>query len=129
MLSDGDRRALAATPALRGADPAPPDPAVDLTDPAAVARAYLTAAHSLGPGDAGHTQRRAAGFAQPGSPAAVGVVVLDPAAAGRLPHAWSSPRWSSRAPRATGAATGPRCAPRPHSPAARSRSDSSTPSS
>lgn len=78
VLSDGDRRALAATPALRGADPAPPDPAVDLTDPAAVARAYLTVAHSLGPGDAGHTQRRAAGFAQPGSPAAVGVVVLDP---------------------------------------------------
>jgi len=78
VLSDDDRRALAAVPALRGADRAPPEPAVDLTDPAAVARAYLTAAHSLGPGDAGHTQRRAAGFAQPGSPAAVGVVVLDP---------------------------------------------------
>lgn len=78
VLSDDDRRALAAMPAVRGADPAPPDPAVDLTDPAAVARAYLTVAHSLGPGDAGHTQRRAARFAQPGSPAAVGVVVLDP---------------------------------------------------
>jgi hypothetical protein len=78
VLSDDDRRALAAVAALRGADPAPPDPAVDLTDPAAVARAYLTVAHSFGPGDAGHTQRRAAGFAQPGSPAAVGVVVLDP---------------------------------------------------
>ena len=78
MLSDDDRRALAAAPALRGADAAPVDPAVDLTDPAAVARAYLVAAHSLVPGDAGHTQRRATGYARPGSPAAVGVVVLDP---------------------------------------------------
>ena len=33
VLSDDDRRALAAAPALRGADPAPVDPAVDLTDP------------------------------------------------------------------------------------------------
>jgi len=78
VLSGDDRRALAAAPALRGADPAPTDPTVDLTDPAAVARAYLVAAHSLVPGDAGHTQRRAACYAQPGSPAAVGVVVLDP---------------------------------------------------
>jgi hypothetical protein len=78
VLSADDRRALAAAPALRGADPAPPDPTVDLTDPTAVARAYLVAAHSLVPGDAGHTQRRAAGYARPGSPAAVGVVVLDP---------------------------------------------------
>jgi hypothetical protein len=78
VLSADDRRALAAAPALRGADPAPADPTVDLTDPAAVARAYLVAAHSLVPGDAGHTQRRAAGYARPGSPAAVGVVVLDP---------------------------------------------------
>ncbi len=79
VLSDDERRALAATPALRGADPAPPDPSVDLTDSAAVARAYLAAAHSLVPGDAGRTQRRAAGYARPGSPAAaVGVVVLDP---------------------------------------------------
>ena len=78
VLSADDRRALAAAPALRGADPAPPDPAVDLTDPTAVARAYLVAANSLVPGDAGHTQRRAAGYARPGSPAAVGVVVLDP---------------------------------------------------
>ena len=78
VLSDDDRRALAASPALRGAEPAPPDPAVDLTDPAAVVRAYLTAAHSLVPGDAGHTQRRAAAYARPGTPAAVGVVVLDP---------------------------------------------------
>jgi hypothetical protein len=78
VLSADDRRALAAAPALRGADPAPADPTVDLTDPTAVARAYLVAAHSLVPGDAGHTQRRAAGYARPGSPAAVGVVVLDP---------------------------------------------------
>ena len=58
--------------------PRPSDPAVDLTDPEAVARAYLVAAHSLVPGDADHTQRRATGYARPGSPAAVGVVVLDP---------------------------------------------------
>jgi hypothetical protein len=84
-LSDGDRRALAASPALRGADPAPPDPEVDLTDPQAVARAYLAAAHSVLPGDAGHTQLRAAAYAQPGSPAAsVGVVVLDPPPSGEL---------------------------------------------
>ena len=75
VLSDDDRRALAAAPALRGADPASARP--DLTDPAAVARAYLVAAHSLVPGDAGHTQRRATGYARTGSPAAVGVVVLD----------------------------------------------------
>lgn len=84
-LSDGDRRALAAAPALRGIDPAPPDPAVDLTDPQAVARAYLAAAHSVLPGDAGHTQLRAAAYAQPGSPAAsVGVVVLDAPPSGEL---------------------------------------------
>ena len=82
VLADDDRRSLAAMPALRGADPAPPDPAVDLADPEAVARAYLAAAHSLVPGDAGHTQRRAAGFARPGTPAAVGVVVLDPPPSG-----------------------------------------------
>jgi hypothetical protein len=78
VLSADDRRALAAAPALRAADPTPPDPTVDLTDPTAVARAYLVAAHSLVPADAGHTQRRAAGYARPGSPATVGVVVLDP---------------------------------------------------
>jgi hypothetical protein len=78
VLSDYDRRALAADPARRGADPVPTDPAVAPTDPAAVARAYLVAAHSLVPADAGRTQRRATGYALPGSPAAVGVVVLDP---------------------------------------------------
>ena len=97
MLSDDDRRALAAAPALRGADPAPADPAVDLTDPEAVARAYLVAAHSLVPGDADHTQRRATGYARPGSPAAVGVVVLDPPppAPSAAP---SSPGWSRPGP-------------------------------
>lgn len=79
VLSDSERRELAAAPALRGAEPAPPDSAVDLTDPEAVARAYLAAAHSVLPGDAGHTQLRAAAYAQPASSAAsVGVVVLDP---------------------------------------------------
>ena len=48
--------------------PRPSDPAVDLTDPEAVARAYLVAAHSLVPGDAGHTQRRAAGVRPAGQP-------------------------------------------------------------
>ena len=75
VLSDDDLRALAAAPVRRGADPV--TAGVDLTDPEAVARAYLVAAHSLVPGDAGRTQRRATAYASPGSPAAVGVVVLD----------------------------------------------------
>ena len=128
VLSDDDRRALAAAPALRGADAAPVDPAVDLTDPEAVARAYLVAAHSLVPGDAGHTQRRATGYARPGSPAAVGVVVLDPRRPAPTARP-SSPGWSSRGPTATAAATARRCAPRPPGPAARSRSPDSRPSS
>ncbi len=79
VLSQEERTALGAAPVGRGADPAPVDPSVDLTDPEAVARAYLAAAHTIRPGDAGRTQRRAAGYAVPGSPAAaVGVVVLDP---------------------------------------------------
>ena len=42
---------------------------------------FLAAAHSAGTDDAGRTHLRAAGYAVPGSPpAAVGVVVLDPAA-------------------------------------------------
>lgn len=84
-LSDGDRAALAAAPVERGAPPAPLDPRVELTDPEAVARAYLAAAHSVTPDDAGRTQLRAAGYAVPGSSAsAVGVVVLDPPPAGSL---------------------------------------------
>jgi hypothetical protein len=84
VLSGQDRAELGAVEVRRGADPAPVDPAVDLTDPEAVARAYLAAAHTIRPGDAGRTQLRAAGYAVPGSPAAaVGVVVLDPPPGGQ----------------------------------------------
>ncbi|WP_219413310.1 hypothetical protein [Pseudonocardia nigra] len=84
-LTDEDRRALDAVPVERGAPPAPVDPGVDLTDPEAVARAYLAVAHSVGVEDAGRTHLRAAGYAVPGSPpATVGVVVLDPPPAGSL---------------------------------------------
>jgi hypothetical protein len=83
VLTAQDRAALGAVPVERGAAPAPVDPAVDLTEPESVARAYLAAAHTIRPGDAGRTQLRAAGYAVPGSPAAtVGVVVLDPPPAG-----------------------------------------------
>lgn len=84
-LSEGDRIALDAAPVLRGQAPAPVDPTVDLTDPQAVARTYLAAAHSITSDDAGHTHLRAAGYAVPGSPpATVGVVVLDPPPAGSV---------------------------------------------
>jgi hypothetical protein len=79
VISEEDRIALDAVPVERGAPPAPADPAVDLTDPDAVARAYLAAAHSIAPEDAGHTHLRGAAYAVPGSPpATVGVVVVDP---------------------------------------------------
>jgi hypothetical protein len=78
VLDGSDRRALDAVPLQRGADPLPADPAVDLTDPAAVARAYLGAARSAVPADDGRTRRAAVAYAAAGSPAAVGVVVLDP---------------------------------------------------
>ncbi|HYH31581.1 MAG TPA: hypothetical protein VD903_14455 [Pseudonocardia sp.] len=78
-LSEEDRAALDAAPVQRGEPAPPPDPAVDATDPEAVARAYLVAAHSLIPTDAGRTSRRGAAYAVPGSPpATVGVVVVDP---------------------------------------------------
>lgn len=78
-FSAADRRALDAPTVGRGAEPPPVDPSVDLTDPEAVTRAYLVAAHTVEPGDAGHTHLRAAGYAVPGSPpATVGVLVLDP---------------------------------------------------
>lgn len=78
VLTDDDRRALSAVPVERGADGSPVDPGVDLTDPEAVARAYLAAAHSASPDDGGRTHLRAAGYAAPGSPpASVGVLVLD----------------------------------------------------
>jgi hypothetical protein len=74
-----DRRALDARPVDRGTPAPPADPAVDLRDPDAVARAYLTAAYSVRPEDAGRTHLRAAGYAAPGTPpATVGVLVLDP---------------------------------------------------
>jgi hypothetical protein len=84
-ISEQDRKALAAVPAERGAAPAPVDPSVDLTDPEAVARAYLSAARSVRPDDSGHTHLRAAGYAMPGSAAAsVGVIVIDPPPAGSV---------------------------------------------
>lgn len=78
-ISEEDRIALDAVPVERGAPAPPADPAVDLTDAEAVAKAYLVAAHSLTPGNAGHTHLRGAAYAVPGSPpATVGVVVVDP---------------------------------------------------
>lgn len=78
-LSAGERQVLDAPGVVRGADAPPVDPVVDLLDPAAVARAYLVAAHSLSADDAGRTHLRAAGYAVPGSPpATVGVLVVDP---------------------------------------------------
>jgi hypothetical protein len=83
VLSDEDRVALDAVPVERGAPAGPADPSVDLADPEAVARAYLAAAHSIAPEDAGHTHLRGAAYAVPGSPpATVGVVVVDPPPAG-----------------------------------------------
>jgi hypothetical protein len=83
VLDADDRLALGAVPLRRGADPPPADPAVDLSDPTAVARAYLAAARSSTAGDHGRTRREASPYAAPGSPAAVGVVVLDPPEPGR----------------------------------------------
>ncbi|MCO1657248.1 hypothetical protein [Pseudonocardia humida] len=83
VLSADDRLALDARPVDRGAPPPATDPDVDPTDPVAVARAYLSAAHSARPDDAGRTNLRAAAYAAPGSPPAdVGVLVLDPPPAG-----------------------------------------------
>ena len=80
-----DRRALDAVPMRRGAGPPPADPAVDFTDPQAVARTYLAAARSATPDDRDRTRLRAAAYAAPRSPtAAVGVVVLDPPPPGQV---------------------------------------------
>lgn len=87
VLDGPDRRALGAVPLRRGADPPPADPAVDLTDPVAVARAYLAAARSAGPGDHEHTRRDAVPYAAPGSPAAIGAVVLDAPPPGQVRRA------------------------------------------
>jgi hypothetical protein len=79
MIDETDRRALDAVPVRRGAAPVPADPAVDLTNPQAVLRAYLGAARAASADDRGRTHLRAAAYAEPGSPpAAVGVLVLDP---------------------------------------------------
>jgi hypothetical protein len=82
------RRELDAAPVLPGAAPSGPDPAVELTDPAAVARAYVVAAFSVTDADAGHTNRRGAPYAEPGGPVALGVVVLDAPAPGMAAAAW-----------------------------------------
>jgi hypothetical protein len=79
VLDETDRRALDAVPVRRGAAPVPADPAVDLTNPQAVLRAYLGAARAASADDRDRTHLRAAAYAEPGSPpAAVGVLVLDP---------------------------------------------------
>jgi hypothetical protein len=84
VLDGPDRRALGAVPLQRGADPPPADPAVDRTDPTAVARAYLCAARAVTADDQRRTRRQASPYAAPGSPAAVGLVVLDPPPPGQL---------------------------------------------
>ena len=83
-LSGADRDALAAPPVERGADAPGPDPSVDLTDPAAVARAYVTAGYSLRDTDVDHTNRRAVPYAAPATPpSTVGVLVVAPPPPGR----------------------------------------------
>ncbi len=82
-LDADDRRALDAEPVLRGAEAPAAAPGVTFTDPEAVARAYLQAAHSVEPADGGRTHLRAAPYAVPGTaPSTVGVLVLDPPPAG-----------------------------------------------
>jgi len=84
VLSPADRDALAPAPVGQGAEPAGPDPSVDLTDPRAVATAYVVAAYSLRDGDAGRTNRRATPYAAPNTPPnTVGVLVLAPPPAGQ----------------------------------------------
>ena len=85
VLDDADRRVLGAVPVRRGTDPPVVDPAVDLADPTAVARAYLAGARSATPDDHGRTRLRAAAYAAPESPpGSVGVVVLDPPSPGQI---------------------------------------------
>src|SRR5262245_47249512 len=82
-LSAADRAALDAAPVGRGAE-AVADPAVDLSDPVAVASAYVVAGYSLRDADAGHTNRRATPYAAPATPpATVGVLVVNPPPAGQ----------------------------------------------
>ncbi|MEJ8281159.1 hypothetical protein [Pseudonocardia spirodelae] len=74
VLTSADRDALGDPGPERGADPAVP--ATRPSAPAAVARAYLVAAH--GTGADGRTARAGAPYALAGSPAEVGAPVLDP---------------------------------------------------
>lgn len=76
-LDDAGRRELAPAAVLPGTAPDGSDAAVDRTDPAAVARAYVIAAHSLTAADAGHTNRRGSSYTEPGAAVALGIVVLD----------------------------------------------------
>lgn len=77
-LDAADRDAVGAEPVQRGADAPAVDPRVTFTDPEAVARAYLAAAHSVSADDEGQTHLRAAPYAVPGTAAAtVGVLELD----------------------------------------------------
>jgi hypothetical protein len=82
-LSPADRDALGPAAVDPGAAAPAPDPAVDLTDPIAVAKAYVIAAYSVRDTDAGHTNRRATPYAAPSTPPnTVGVLVLTPPAGG-----------------------------------------------
>lgn len=83
VVDEADRAALDAAPVFRGADAPAPDPGVTFTDPEAVVRAYLRAAHGVTADDAGRTHLRSAPYAVPGTAAAtVGVLVLDAAPPG-----------------------------------------------
>ncbi|MDT7581240.1 MAG: hypothetical protein QOK35_2504 [Pseudonocardiales bacterium] len=85
VLDGPDRQVLDAVPIRRGPGPPPADPAVDLHDPVAVARAYLVAARAAATDDTGRTHLQAASYAAPDSPpAAVGVLVLDPPPRGQV---------------------------------------------
>jgi hypothetical protein len=77
-LSGPERAELAGTPIQAGDATPVTDPAVVFTDPEAVARAYLVAAHSHAAADAGRTNRRGMPYAVAGGPdGGVGIVVLD----------------------------------------------------
>ena len=84
-LSEEDRLALEAPPVQRGERRAPVGSPVDGTDAEAVARAYLSIAHSVTAEDRGRTHLRATEYAARGTaPNTVGVVVLDPPPPGSL---------------------------------------------
>jgi hypothetical protein len=77
MFGPAELDALAAAPVDPGVAPSGPDPRVDLRDPRSVAAGYVVAAYSLRDTDAGHTNRRATGYAAPSTPPSeVGVLPL-----------------------------------------------------